>query len=61
MFGFGNLFNRNTSRTSTPGIFGGGFRRAAMMGLGMMALRWWRNRQAGGPAGTRRPSGAGWR
>jgi hypothetical protein len=54
MFGFGS-WNRNTSgrNAGVGGILGGGgFRRAAMMGLGMMAYRWWRNRNAGAPAGA---------
>lgn len=52
MFGFGNRMNRSRYG-SNPGIFGGGIRRAAMLGLGMMAMRWWRNRNASRAA--RRP------
>lgn len=47
MFGIGN---RSSSRASRGGVFSGGsLRRAAIAGLGMLALRWWRNRQAGTP------------
>jgi hypothetical protein len=57
MFGFGR---RNWTRQSSRGsrILGPGrLRRAAIAGLGMLAYRWWRNRQAGGPAEARRPVG----
>jgi hypothetical protein len=62
MFGFGNR-NQSAYRRNTGigGVFmGGGLRRAAVMGLGMMAYRWWRNRRAGGPAGQRGTGGQGW-
>jgi hypothetical protein len=57
MFGFGRR-NRNTRRRTAGigGFMGGGLRRAAVVGLGMMAYRWWRNRQAGGPGGARGPA-----
>ena len=43
MFGFGNR-NRTVAR---GGVFGGSnLRNAAIAGLGMLALRWWRNRNA---------------
>lgn len=61
MFGFGN---RNTSRNvSRSGGWssGGGLRRAAVAGLGMLAYRWWRNRQAPNtrPAGSWSGQGQG--
>jgi hypothetical protein len=47
MFGIGN----RSSGRRTPargGVWSGGaLRRAAVAGLGMLAYRWWRNRQAG--------------
>jgi hypothetical protein len=50
MFGIGN---RGSSRAGRGGVFSGGaLRRAAIAGLGMLALRWWRNRQAGTPPTT---------
>ena len=59
MFGFGN---RSTNRSVKRGgaWSGGNLRRAAVAGLGMLAYRWWRNRQASNvrPAGwsaTERP------
>ena len=53
MFGIGN---RSSSRAGRGGVFSGGaLRRAAIAGLGMLALRWWRNRQAGTP-----PAGGSW-
>ncbi|HUR93328.1 MAG TPA: hypothetical protein VMY76_02010 [Gemmatimonadales bacterium] len=64
MFGFGNRNRGNYSRNSgIAGILGGGgMRRAAVMGLGMMAYRWWRNRQAGGVTGqgSRTAQGQAW-
>jgi len=56
MFGFGN---RTGSRRSY-GRSGGGnhmLRNAALAGLGMMAYRWFKNRQATTTAGQRSPSG----
>jgi hypothetical protein len=57
MFGFGRR-NRNARRrdAGNGGFMGGGLRRAAVLGLGMMAYRWWRNRQAAGPGGARGPA-----
>lgn len=50
------MFGRrtDTSRTSSGGVFGStNLRRAAIAGVGMLAMRWWRNRQAANrPAGT---------
>jgi hypothetical protein len=61
MFGFGNRNRGNYGRNSgIAGILGGGgMRRAAVMGLGMMAYRWWRNRQAGGATGPAARGGQG--
>lgn len=42
MFGF-----RSTRRRNRAGISGGSnLRRAVIAGVGMLAMRWWRNRQA---------------
>jgi hypothetical protein len=49
------MFGRRTDtrRTSGGGVFGGSnLRKAAIAGVGMLALQWWRNRQA-----TNRPGG----
>lgn len=58
MFGFGSrkrtTYRRNAGIGGT--FLGGGLRRAAVMGLGMMAYRWWRNRQAAGRGGVRGPA-----
>ena len=43
MFGFGSR-NRNRVRNDTFG--GNNIRNAAIAGLGMLAWKWWRNRQA---------------
>jgi len=55
MFGFGK-----NKRRRSRGFFGNSsLRNAALAGVGMLALRWWRNRQAGGrgpTAGTRHPA-----
>ena len=62
MFGFGNR-NRNVFRRNAGigGLLaGGGLRRAAVAGLGMMALRWWRSRKAAPPAPQGAVEGAGW-
>jgi uncharacterized membrane protein YebE (DUF533 family) len=54
MFGFGNSNFRRSNRGS--GTFGGtNLRRAALAGVGMLAYRWWRNRQADRQTGS--PSG----
>ena len=43
MFGLGNI----TRRRGRGGNFGRtSFRNAAIAGVGMLAMRWWRNRQA---------------
>jgi len=43
MFGFGN---RNRGRRVRNDTFGGSrIRNAALAGVGMLAWRWWRNRQ----------------
>ena len=44
MFGFGS---RNRARPVRNDTFGGSrMRNAALAGLGMLAWRWWKNRQA---------------
>lgn len=56
MFGFGNR-QRSSPRRHT-GIFGsGGLRGAAIAGLGMMAYRWWRNRNVVRPGEDGSPAG----
>lgn len=42
------MFGRRTAaRRSRSGVFSGpNLRKAALAGVGMLALRWWRNRQA---------------
>jgi hypothetical protein len=43
------MFGRRTDtrRTRSGGVFGGSnLRRAAIAGVGMLAMQWWRNRQA---------------
>jgi hypothetical protein len=46
MFGFGN---RNRGRRVRNDTFGGNnLRNAALAGVGMLAWRWWRNRQGSG-------------
>jgi len=42
MFGRGRQSRRNTTFSNTR------LRNAALLGAGMLALRWWRNRQAKG-------------
>jgi len=49
MFGIGRTKRRNSTFSNTR------LRNAALVGAGMLALRWWRNRQARG----RNPSPAG--
>lgn len=45
MFGFGN---RSRRVTRSGGTFGTrNLRNAAIAGLGMLAIRWWKNRQTG--------------
>jgi hypothetical protein len=47
MFGFGNT--RNSRRQVRNDTFGGSnIRNAAIAGVGMLAWRWWRNRQSSG-------------
>jgi hypothetical protein len=51
MFGFGN---RNRGRRVRNDTFGGSnIRNAALAGVGMLAWRWWRNRQS-----SNQPSGS---
>lgn len=58
MFGLGNR-NRPVSRSG--GAFGGrSLRGAAIAGLGMLAVRWWRNRQAPGRKPTAGRRGESW-
>jgi uncharacterized membrane protein YebE (DUF533 family) len=58
MFGFGN---RKWNRASSGGSGALGstrLRRAAIAGLGMLAYRWWKNRQTTDrPEGSRAPVG----
>jgi hypothetical protein len=53
------MFGRRTDtrRTRSGGVFGGSnLRKAAIAGVGMLALQWWRNRQATNrPGGSREP------
>jgi hypothetical protein len=49
------MFGRRTDtrRTQSGGVFGStNLRRAAVAGLGMLAMRWWRNRQASNRSGN---------
>jgi hypothetical protein len=48
MFGFGNKRQRVRNDTFSPGRIRG----AAIVGLGMLAWRWWRNRQSAGQPGV---------
>ncbi len=48
MFGFGN--SRRRARSDTSGSHK--IRNAAMAGIGMLAWKWWRNRQEAGRAST---------
>ncbi len=58
MFGLGKRSTR--SGLGRGGVFsGGGLRRAAIAGLGMLAYRWWRNRHAGSTPATGNWQGAG--
>jgi hypothetical protein len=43
---------RSTRRTRARTFGGANLRRAAIVGTGMLALRWWRNRQASSRAPT---------
>jgi hypothetical protein len=53
MFGLGN---RRSGARSGGGTFGSrNLRNAAIAGLGMLAVRWWRNRQEAGRAPTTGP------
>ena len=52
MFGFGNRKSARRSQARGGVFSGGALRRAAVAGLGMLAYRWWRNRQAGPRPGT---------
>ena len=57
MFGF-----RRTSVRNRGGLLGGnGVQRALIAGAGMLAMRWWRNRQAEGRGvNPGRPTGSGY-
>lgn len=53
MFGFGN--SRSSRRQVRNDTFGGSkLRNAALAGVGMLAWRWWRNRQSQGQPTTYR-------
>jgi hypothetical protein len=57
MFGFGNT--RSSRRQVRNDTFGGSrMRNAALAGIGMLAWKWWRNRQASGATGNRHPTGS---
>jgi hypothetical protein len=52
------MFGRrtNTRRTRSGGVFGSSnLRKAAIAGVGMLAMRWWRNRQANRSGGMNQP------
>lgn len=51
MFGIGSHKRRGRSDTFAPSRIGG----AALAGLGMLAWKWWRNRQASGRPTTPNP------
>jgi hypothetical protein len=52
------MFGRRTeTRRTRSGVFGGtNLRKAAIAGVGMLALQWWRNRQASNRPGVRNTS-----
>jgi hypothetical protein len=50
MFGFGNARGRARNETFSPNRIRG----AAIVGLGMLAWRWWRNRHETGRPATNR-------
>jgi len=52
MFGLGNSTRGRRVRNDTFG--GSRMRNAALAGLGMLAWKWWRNRQSAGPTTTGR-------
>jgi hypothetical protein len=57
MFGFGRR-NRNRGTHRESGVFAPSrLRRAAVVGLGVLAYRWWRSRQAGLAGGGEGPVG----
>ena len=43
LFGIGN---RSEPEGKRNGLLGGGLRSAALVGAGMLTLRWWRNRKS---------------
>ena len=47
LFGLGT---RSQSEGKRNGVLGGGLRSAALVGAGMLTLRWWRNRKSSQPA-----------
>ena len=60
MFGIGNR-NRQVTPRRGGAFSGSNLRNAAIAGLGMLAVRWWRNRQSSNPgqpaaAGRRQPT-----
>jgi hypothetical protein len=48
MFGFGKTLARNRGGVVGAVLGGGSLQRAVIAGAGMLAMRWWRNRQASG-------------
>ena len=52
------MFGRRTeNRRTRSGVFGGtNLRKAAIAGVGMLALQWWRNRHASNRSGLRESS-----
>jgi uncharacterized membrane protein YebE (DUF533 family) len=54
MFGFGNRYQGRRVRNDTFG--GSRLRNAAIAGVGMLAWRWWKNRQTNQPANYQRQS-----
>lgn len=57
MFGFGNT--RSSRRQVRNDTFGGSrMRNAALAGIGMLAWKWWRNRQASSATGNRHTTGS---
>lgn len=62
MFGFGNKSRRRGRGRNQSGVFGGNnLRNAALAGAGLMAFRWFRNRNrgAGSSAGMGGTAGSG--
>ena len=54
LFGLGA---RSQSEGKRNGLLGGGLRSAALVGAGMLTLRWWRNRKSSQPDRDEHPVG----